>query len=269
MKLKSKYLRIVLIIALALLLGFFIGSPESSFYEPDENFNPNQNEDFHEETEDPIEEPECDGDNPCPDGEFCTWAGKCRVEECRSSLDCPDPPQPHICVDNVCSKCEGFDDCERDEFCNDVKGECEEGDCQDSDDCSCSAACIGNQCIEEDDNEEGYCNSLRSQRCVHDCPEEDETCKSNNRCADIDDCFEDKDCGGRKVCEDGSCVPGDYECKENDDCSNDEYCDGRNCEKGCWERGQCSGVAECCPDHTCRDDCDDSGDGDYEDLVHF
>ncbi len=102
-----------------------------------------------------VEHNDCDGDDDCVPGEFCSAGGDCE-EPCASDADCPTE---EICEDSVCvpppPPCEEDADCNGD-YC--VGGFCLPIDdptpCQSQYDCGGGALCEGGYCEPTDSPDE-------------------------------------------------------------------------------------------------------------------
>lgn len=171
----------------------------------------------------------CDDENPCPDGQACTFDG-C-VDTCVSDADCEGA---EVCLaDGLCGlKCDPIiicaesSQCPDGQYCGDNEI-CAFG-CEADSDCDAGFACISNSC-------RPTCAS-------------DNDCESGSSCVDglcerdpEPPCVNDGDCGEGSICKKGRC---EFGCRRDAQCLGGLLCVDKTCKQPCENAETCEALLE-------------------------
>ncbi len=217
-----------------------------------------------------TDEPECQDDDACPEGQICDDTEGACVAGCRQNEDCAPLGNNLICLDNRCAgaSCDDNNPCPGGQFCDPDLERCVPG-CTDNDQCPTGQYCDQNQeiclegCRDDDSCDEGEsCQTLTvqgedRQRCLPSPCTEDAGCPEAFYC-DIPEGGSEGTCD--EGCREGACPEGQIcdleereclepDCDDSNQCDDGFYCDldreRSACVPGCDDDDQCARGQSC------------------------
>ncbi len=205
-------------------------------------------------------EPECENDRDCEEGELCIY-GVCQSgceddSDCSNGLHC----DPQMGPNGVCVACVDASHCDENELCvdNECRFDCSENPNACGEDKVCDPVtntCV--ECLQDQECELG--NICEDNACVEGC-RTDRDCPGDLMCLDgscIEGCIADSDCPLETFCYENQCTPG---CNDDDSrCPEGETCEGDICEFTCGSDDDC-GEGKLCIDQECVLGCRDDDD---------
>ena len=190
---------------------------------------------------------------PCSDGDACTWQDGCSEGNCIGiSYSCDDPDQCEIALGATCNG---------DGTCTYETASMDGTPCNDGDECTTGEACQGGACV---GGSAVSCDD--GNGCTDDACDPLSGCTHTNNSAN---CSDDDPCTTNDHCDDGACVTfGTLDCEDGNECTDDSCVQGVGCDYVPGnEGGDCQNNTGICMSGTCcvtnctSKDCGDDGCG--------
>ena len=217
--------------------------------------------------------PGCIGEEPCDDGNECTYddlcadeictgteyvcddGKECTADDCDGAGDCSYSVLPGRCL--ISGKCYEDGELHTDSDCRECQATSaatawtndDDNECSDSDACTVGDACLEGECIP----------GTGTPDCDDNNPCTEDLCDADSGCASspIDGaCDDGNSCTQSEVCVDSQCLGEPMDCDDGNDCTQDDCAPESGCKyeplPGDCDDGDPCSVGDFCSDGTCK-----------------